>query len=153
MGQRIVAEAPADVDPGKGAVLLMTRGYATPDAEPDLVKKPVTVIAVAPKVTIEKVRNDNDASQPGDRMTGATSTFTVFGKGLASGGTLPDVTVEAKTETGDWTDLSAGLTRTGDADAIRVELDGLPFSEDSYSRFRVTVANASGTASHEGALD
>ena len=113
----------------------------------------VKYLKVAPKMTIEKVRNDNDASQPGDRMTGATSTFTVFGKGLASGGTLPDVTVEAKTETGDWTDLSAGLTRTGDADAIRVELDGLPFSEDSYSRFRVTVANAAGTASHEGALD
>ena len=113
----------------------------------------VKYLKVAPKVTIEKVRNDNDATQPGDRMTGATNTFTVFGKGLASGGTLPDVTVEAKTETGEWTDLSAGLTRTGDADAIRVELDGLPFSEDSYSRFRVTVANAAGTASHEGALD
>ena len=44
MGQRIVAEAPTKVDPGKGSVLLTTRGYATPDAEPMLVKKQVTIL-------------------------------------------------------------------------------------------------------------
>ena len=44
MGQRIVAEAPAGVTPGKGAVLLSTRGYATPDGETVQLKKQVTVL-------------------------------------------------------------------------------------------------------------
>ena len=48
MGQRIVAEAPVDADVGRGAILLTTRGYATPDVEPMLVKKPVTVVAAKP---------------------------------------------------------------------------------------------------------
>ena len=35
---------------------------------------------------------------------------------------------------------------------IYVVLDGLPFSEGEYVKFRVTVENELGSASHEGSL-
>lgn len=38
-------EAMSEPSPGKGHVLLTTRGYATPDAKPETLKKPVTVVA------------------------------------------------------------------------------------------------------------
>ena len=79
MGQRIVAEAAADADPGKGAILLTTRGYATPDAEPMLVKKTVTVLASATppeprtvSVTTERCARDGS---PNTLAVGSASEF------------------------------------------------------------------------------
>ena len=81
MGQRIVAEAAADADPGKGAILLTTRGYATPDADLMLVKKQVTVIAptgpVKSKVKVTQFR----VEIPGGEGTSAD--VQIFGENFA----------------------------------------------------------------------
>ena len=84
MGQRIVAEAPADADPGKGAILLTTRGYATPDAEPMLVKKLVTVVKGVPTVpTVTNVTSANDGRM---RVKASDGKLIVEGAKLLGGG-------------------------------------------------------------------
>jgi len=85
-------------------------------------------IAPTPTVTIAKVRNDHDGTKSGDAMTVATGEYTAFGTGLKVGDGLPTVKTEAKTESGDWVDVSAGQDVSGTATAIKVVLNGLPFS-------------------------
>ena len=96
--------------------------------------------------------NDRDAEAPGDAMTAATSQFSVFGEGLKSGDGEPTVTVEGRTADGEWTEMPVEEISEATAEEIVVVLDGLPFSEDEYVKFRVTVTNALGSDVHEGAL-
>ena len=118
--------------------------------------KAVTLVEAVPApvspVSIDKVRNDRDASKEGDRMTLATGQFSVFGENLKSGDDMPTVTVEAKTADGEWTEMPMDEIVETTAAEIFVRLDGLPFSEDEYVKFRVTVENELGSASHEGSL-
>ena len=102
--------------------------------------------------SIDKVRYDHDASKPGDAMSLATGEFSVFGANLKSGDVEPTVAVEARTAGGDWTEMPVEEIVEATAAEINVRLNGLPFSEDEYVRFRVTVTNALGSAVHEGDL-
>ena len=78
--------------------------------------------------------------------------FTIFGENLKSGDDEPTVRVEARTADGEWTEMPVDEIAETTAAEIYVILDGLPFSEDEYVKFRVTVTNALGSDVHEGNL-
>ena len=157
-GQRITCHLASNTEAipkGTYKVRLVSHGL-DPTAPLTVVTKTVTLVEPIPApvslVRIDKVRLDHDASKPGDKMTPATSEFSVFGENLKSGDAEPTVTVEAKTADGDWTEMPVDEIVEATATEIYVRLDGIPFGDDDYVKFRVTVTNALGSADHEGDL-
>lgn len=77
MGQRIYAHLPASLSEGERMIALVSRGYSTPDAEPEKYTKKITVRYVAP----EPIGKSTDGTLVimSDRANGADWAFTGSG--------------------------------------------------------------------------